>query len=64
VARLYFDDLDHRDKFPARSLWARSNAFTEALKVLRPAPQSRAHINACRHFGRVLHRLGRRNPIA
>jgi hypothetical protein len=64
VARLYFDDPDQRDKFPARSLWSLNNAFTEAVKALKPAPQAQAHISVGRYFGRVLHRLGRRDPIA
>jgi hypothetical protein len=64
VSRLYFDDVGQRQKFEGRNVWSLNNAFTEVVKLLKPAPQAQAHISVGRYFGRVLHWLGRRDPIA
>ncbi|QDV35348.1 DUF932 domain-containing protein [Tautonia plasticadhaerens] len=56
VGRLYFDDDGQREKFPDRSLWALNNAFTEAVKVLKPVPQHNAGLRIGRYCGRLLHR--------
>lgn len=63
VSRLYFEDEEQRDKFPERSLWSLNNAFTEAVKTLKPAPQHDAGLRIGRMFGRLLHRKAP-EPIA
>src|SRR4051794_39631073 len=50
VSRLYFDDEEQRTKFPGRDLWALNNAFTEAVKELRPGPQHGAGLRIGRMF--------------
>ena len=40
VSGLYFDDDEQRAKFPDRTLWGLNNAFTEAVKILKPSPQA------------------------
>jgi hypothetical protein len=56
VSKLYFDDHEQRDKFPDRSLWSLNNAFTEAVKIVKQAPQQEAGLRIGRYFGRLLHR--------
>jgi hypothetical protein len=63
VSRLYFDDPEQRDKFPERSLWTLSNAFTEAVKSLKDVPRHNAGLRIGRYFGRMLHR-GKPEPTA
>jgi hypothetical protein len=59
VARLYFDDDAQREKFRDRSLWSLNNAFTEAVKLLKPVPQHACGLNVGRFFGRIIHHEGR-----
>ena len=56
VSGLYFNDDDQRAKFPDRSLWSLNNAFTEAVKRLKPVPQQNCGIRIGRYFGRLVHR--------
>ena len=56
VSKHYFDDEEQRAKFPDRSLWSLSNAFTEAVKVLKHAPRYNAGLRIGRMFGRVIHK--------
>jgi Domain of unknown function (DUF932) len=51
VDSLYFRDQVQRAKFPDRSAWSLNNAFTEAVKVLKPAPQHAAGLAIGRLFG-------------
>jgi hypothetical protein len=53
VARLYFDDEEQRDKFPDRTLWSLDNAYTEAVKALKPTLQHRYGYKIGRSFGRA-----------
>jgi Domain of unknown function (DUF932) len=62
VHRLYFDDDEQRDKFRDRTLWSLNNACTEAVKVLRPAPQHAAGLSIGRLFGRLVHRIHEAPP--
>jgi hypothetical protein len=55
VARLYFEDERQRALFPERTLWTLNNAFTEAVKALRPSVQHQAGLRIGRLFGKVLH---------
>lgn len=63
VSRLYFDDEVQAEKFPERTLWSLNNAATEALKLLRPAPQQACGLGVGRMFGRLIHRA-RPEPLA
>ncbi len=45
VGHLYFDSEEQRAMFPERSVWSLSNAFTQAVKELKPAPQFQAGLN-------------------
>jgi hypothetical protein len=56
VSQLFFRDEDQYEKFPERNLWNLSNAFTEAVKSLKPAPQHESGQRIGRFFGRQLHR--------
>jgi hypothetical protein len=56
VSRLYFDDEEQRERFPDRTLWSLNNAFTEAVKALKPAPQHNSGLRIGRMFGRLMHR--------
>lgn len=53
VSRLYFRDDEQRARFPDRSLWSLNNAFTEAVKALRPVPQHDAGRRIGIYFGRA-----------
>jgi hypothetical protein len=63
VSRLYFDDDEQRDKFPDRTLWSLNNAFTEAVKALKAAPQHNSGIRIGRLFGRLVNKI-KPEPIA
>jgi hypothetical protein len=63
VSRLYFDDETQAERFPDRTLWSLNNAATEALKLLRPAPQQAHGLGVGRMFGRLVHRA-RPEPVA
>lgn len=63
VVDLYFRDDLQREKFPDRSLWSLDNTFTEAVKVLKAAPQAEAALRIGRYFGRLIRRPNPR-PIA
>jgi hypothetical protein len=63
VSRLYFDDEAQAEKFPERTLWSLNNAATEALKLLKPAPQQSCGLGMGRMFCRLVHRP-RTQPIA
>jgi hypothetical protein len=56
VSQLYFKDEIQAAKFPERSLWSLNKAMTEAVKLLRPAPQQSCGLAIGRMFGRLLHR--------
>jgi hypothetical protein len=57
VGRLYFDDETQREKFQDRSLWSLNNAFTEAVKELKPVPQQNSGLRIGRYFGRIIPRV-------
>ncbi|MEW4570112.1 DUF932 domain-containing protein [Tautonia sp. JC769] len=63
VTRLYFEDEVQSEKFPDRSLWSLNNSMTEAVKLLRPAPQQHSGLQVGRMFGRLVHRA-KPEPIA
>jgi hypothetical protein len=63
VSNLYFEDEVQADKFPERSLWSLNNAMTEAVKVLKPAPQQASGLRIGKMFGRLVHRA-KPEPIA
>jgi hypothetical protein len=56
IAGLYFDDEEQRARFPDRTLWSLNNSFTEAVKILKPAPQASGQLKIGRYFGKVLRR--------
>lgn len=56
VSQLYFRNDEQAERFPERNLWSLSNAFTEAVKALKPAPQHESGQRIGRLFGRLLHR--------
>jgi hypothetical protein len=56
VSRLYFEDEVQVEKFPDRTLWSLNNAMTEAVKLLKPAPQQGCGLHVGRMFGRIIHR--------
>jgi hypothetical protein len=56
VSRLYFDDEAQAGKFPDRTLWSIKQAFTEAVKLLKPVPQQASGLRIGRMFGRLIHR--------
>ena len=62
VSGLYFDDEEQRSRFPDRTLWSLNNAFTEAVKVLRPEPQANGQLRIGRFFARTLHRRPAADP--
>lgn len=64
VARLYFDDPEQRAKFPDPTLWSLNNAFTEAVKKLRPTGQFQYGQRIGRYFGRTLRRFKPVGPPA
>ena len=55
VSGLYFDDDEQRAKFPDRTLWGLNNAFTEAVKILKPTPQADGQLRIGRFFARTLY---------
>jgi hypothetical protein len=61
IHELYFDDEIQREKFEDRSLWSLNNAFTEAVKALKPVSQQKNGVEIGRYFGKVLHRIGYRS---
>ena len=58
VSGLYFDDDEQRAKFPDRTLWGLNNSFSEAVKILKPSPQTDGQLRIGRFFARTLY--GRR----
>jgi hypothetical protein len=56
VSRLYFQDEVQAEKFPERTLWSLNNAMTEAVKLLKPAPQQGCGLRVGRMFGRIIQR--------
>jgi hypothetical protein len=62
VSRLYFDDDEQRSKFADRTHWSLNQAFTEAVKLLRPGPQATSGLRLGRMFGRLVG-SARREPI-
>jgi hypothetical protein len=60
VSGLYFDDEEQRARFPDRTLWSLNNAFTEAVKILKPEPQVNGQLRIGRFFARALYR----RPVA
>ena len=62
ISGLYFDDDEQRAKFPDRTLWGLNNAFTEAVKILKPSPQADGQLRIGRFFARTLY--GRPNAGA
>jgi hypothetical protein len=56
VSRLYFQDEAQAEKFPDRTLWSLNNAMTEAVKLLKPAPQQGCGLLVGRMLGRLIHR--------
>lgn len=55
VSGLYFDDDEQRAKFPDRTLWGLNNAFTQAVKILKPSPQTNGQLRIGRFFARTLY---------
>ena len=56
-------DEAQAEKFSERTLWSLNNAATEALKLLKPAPQQACGLGVGRMFGRLVHRA-RPEPVA
>ena len=60
VARLYFLDEEQRGMFPERSVWTLNQAFTQAVKELKPSPQFQAGVKIGRYFTQVV--VGGQSP--
>jgi hypothetical protein len=53
VHNLYFEDDAQRERHPDRTLWGLNNAFTEAVKTLKPQSEYNSGLRIGRFFSRA-----------